>query len=68
VRATVTATAVLGASLLGLAPGPFVVGLLSDATNLKTALTFAPLVSLLAATLFLLASRQYENDRAKLGS
>jgi MFS family permease len=68
VRATVTATAVLGASLLGLAPGPFVVGLLSDATNLKTALTLAPLVSLLAATLFLLASRHYESDRAKLGS
>ena len=62
VRATVTATAVLGASLLGLAPGPFIVGLVSDATNLKTALTVAPLISLVAAALFLLASRSYESD------
>ena len=62
VRATVTATAVLGASLLGLAPGPFIVGLVSDATDLKTALTVAPLISLVAAALFLLASRSYESD------
>jgi len=65
VHATVTATAVLGASLLGLAPGPYLVGLLSDFTNLKTALTAAPLISLLAALLFLLASRYYESDMAK---
>ena len=62
VRATVTATAVLGASLLGLAPGPFLVGLVSDLTDLKTALTVAPLISLVAAALFLLASRSYESD------
>ncbi|MGJ7512200.1 MFS transporter [Variovorax sp. GT1P44] len=65
VRATVTATAVLGASLLGLAPGPFVVGLISDMSDLKTALTVAPLVSLVAAGLFLLASRTYERDAAR---
>jgi hypothetical protein len=53
---------VLGASLLGLAPGPFIVGLVSDATDLKTALTVAPLISLVAAALFLLASRSYESD------
>lgn len=35
VHATVTAVAVLGSNLLGLAPGPYVVGLLSDMTNLN---------------------------------
>ena len=34
VHATVTATAVLGASLLGMAPGPYLVGMLSDVANL----------------------------------
>ncbi|MDM0071781.1 MFS transporter [Variovorax sp. J31P207] len=65
VRATVTATAVLGASLLGLAPGPFLVGLLSDLIDLRTALTLAPLVSFVAAALFLLAARSYERDAAR---
>ena len=66
VHTTVTATAVLGISLLGLAPGPFVVGIVSDLSNLKTALMLAPLVSLLATALFLLASRCYERDVASL--
>jgi MFS family permease len=66
VRATVTATAVLGASLLGLAPGPFVVGLISDASSLKTALSLAPLISFVAGALFLLASIDYESDVAKI--
>lgn len=66
VRTTVTATAVLGVSLLGFAPGPFIVGVVSDLTSLKTALMLAPLVSLLAAALFLLASRCYESDVASL--
>lgn len=66
VHATVTATAVLGASLLGLAPLPYLVGVLSEMTNLKTALTFAPCVSIVAALLFLMASRTYKEDVAKL--
>jgi predicted MFS family arabinose efflux permease len=64
VHATVTATAVLSASLLGMAPGPYLVGLLSDVANLRTALTVAPLMSLAAAVLFLLAARYYEADIA----
>lgn len=68
VRATVTATAVLGASLLGLAPGPFVVGLISDLSDLKTALTVVPVISLVATGLFLLASRSYECDAARFRS
>ncbi len=65
VHATVTAAAVLGASLLGLAPMPYLVGLLSDMTNLKTALTIAPVVSLVASVFFVLASRSYVKDVAK---
>lgn len=67
VHATVTATAVLGASLLGMAPGPYLVGLISDVATLKTALTVAPLMSLVAAIMFILASRHYESDIAKRG-
>ncbi len=66
VRATVTATAVLGTNLLGLAPAPYLVGLLSDISNLKTALTIVPLVSVVAAALFVLASRHYESDVATI--
>jgi MFS family permease len=64
VHATVTATAVLGASLLGTAPGPYLVGLLSDATDMRTALVVAPLISVAAATMFFRASRYYESDIA----
>jgi fucose permease len=65
VHTTVTATAVLGASLLGLAPGPYLVGVISDIATLKTALTVAPLISIVAAVMFVLASRYYESDIAK---
>ena len=67
VRATVTATAVLGSNLLGLAPGPYIVGLLSDMSNLKTALAIAPVVSVVSALLFVWASRYYEQDVAAVG-
>jgi len=64
VHATVTATAVLGASLLGTAPGPYLVGVLSDATDMRTALILAPLISVAAAAMFFRASRHYESDMA----
>ena len=67
VHATVTAVAVLGSNLLGLAPGPYVVGLLSDMTNLKTALAITPMVSVVSALLFVWASRYYERDVAAIG-
>ncbi len=65
VRATVTATAVVGATLLGMAPGPYLVGLLSDYADMKTALMLAPLVSVVAAVLFALAARHYVSDMEK---
>lgn len=62
-RATAAATIVLGNNLLGFAPGPWVVGRLSDSFGLQTALTIAPAVSLGAAVCFLAASRYYDRDR-----
>jgi predicted MFS family arabinose efflux permease len=65
VRTTVTATITLANNLIGLAPGPFIVGILSDFFGLKLALTLAPVVALVAAVLFVLASRSYEADAAR---
>ncbi len=64
-RATALATIVLGNNLLGLAPGPIVVGALSDVYGLKFALGVAPLMCLVAATFFLLASRHYLRETGR---
>ena len=64
-RATAFAVIVLGNNLLGLAPGPVVVGALSDAYGLKLALGVAPLMCLAAATFFLLASRHYKRESGR---
>ena len=61
-RATGSSVLGLTQNLLGLAVGPFVVGLLSDAYDLNTALAIVPAFSLLSAALFLLAARSYEPD------
>lgn len=61
--ATAAATVVLFNNLLGLAPGPWVVGRLSDAFGLQTALALAPLLSLASAVCFVLAARNYSHDR-----
>jgi predicted MFS family arabinose efflux permease len=65
VRATVTATIALANNLIGLAPGPIIVGLLSDRFGLKAALTMAPVLALASAVFFVLASRSYEADAAR---
>jgi MFS family permease len=65
-RATGSAVLGLTQNLLGLAVGPFVVGLLSDAYDLNIALAIVPVFSLLAAALFLLAARSYEPDMHRL--
>jgi predicted MFS family arabinose efflux permease len=60
--ATAAATVVLFNNLLGLAPGPWIVGRLSDAFGLQTALALAPLMSLASAVFFVLAARTYARD------
>jgi MFS family permease len=66
-RATAFAVLVLGNNLLGLAPGPVVVGALSDAYGLRLALGVAPLMCLAASAFFLLASRHYARESGRFG-
>jgi len=49
IRATALGTLTLANNLLGLAAGPFVVGLLADRVGLVTAMRFVPLAALAAA-------------------
>jgi MFS family permease len=65
IRATVMATMILGNNLLGFAPGPIVVGWLSDALQLKLALCVAPLSCLLAVVFFLRVAKLYPADSVK---
>ncbi|WP_037606898.1 MFS transporter [Streptacidiphilus rugosus] len=58
ISATAFATLTLANSLLGLAPGPAVTGMLADHVGLRSALALLPLVSL-PATLAFLVGRRY---------
>jgi MFS transporter, Spinster family, sphingosine-1-phosphate transporter len=62
VRATGSSVLALFQNLFGLAAGPFIGGVLSDAFGLETALTVIPAFGLLAALFFTLAARTYEAD------
>ena len=63
-RATAIATVALFGNLLGLAPGPYIVGVLSDSIGLKAALTIVPVAGLFASICFLLAAGSYRRDVA----
>jgi MFS family permease len=65
-RAISYAIAVVIQNLLGSTPGPFVMGAISDATNIQTAFTFLPISLLISALLFFLGSRYYERDMKKV--
>ena len=62
VRATGLSVLALAQNLFGLAAGPFLVGVLSDAYGLQAALALVPVSGLAAAGFFLLAARSYESD------
>ena len=64
VRATGSSVLALFQNLFGLAAGPFVAGLLSDAFGLVAALSATPLFALVAVGAFMLAARSYETDKA----
>jgi MFS transporter, Spinster family, sphingosine-1-phosphate transporter len=64
VRATGASVLSLFQNLFGLAAGPLIAGLLSDAWGLQAALALTPLFSLPAAGAFLLAARTYEAEAA----
>jgi len=63
VRATGSSVLALFQNLFGLAAGPLVAGVLSDAFGLTPALTAVPAFGALAAAAFLTASRSYAADK-----
>jgi MFS family permease len=65
VRATGSSVLALFQNLFGLAAGPFLAGVLSDAWGLVPALTAMPVFALVAAGAFLLAAGSYEADKAR---
>jgi MFS family permease len=65
VRATGSSVLALFQNLFGLAAGPFLAGVLSDALGLQVALTLTPAFGMLAALAFLLAARSYETDKER---
>ncbi|MGV9834159.1 MFS transporter [Nocardia niigatensis] len=68
VRASAFGTLTLANSLLGLALGPFVVGILADHLGLATALRLAPLAYLAAIAALLLGRRAYPSGLRKLAA
>ncbi len=66
IHATAFATLTLANNLLGLAPGPFVTGVLADRIGLLGALQWIPLTGLLAAACFIVGRRYYAADLERL--
>ncbi|SFO81380.1 MFS transporter [Pseudomonas borbori] len=66
VHGTAFATLTLANNLLGLAPGPFITGKVSDIIGLDNAFQLVPLISIAAAAVFFFAKRHYHNDMARL--
>ncbi|MBM7060446.1 MFS transporter [Pseudomonas sp. UL073] len=66
VHGTAFATLTLVNNLLGLAPGPFITGKVSDVIGLQAAFQLVPLISIGAALVFFYARRHYLRDVAKL--
>ena len=62
VRATAAAVLSLTQNLFGLAAGPLLTGVLSDAYGLPFAMSVVPLFCLLAAGVFVVAARSYLSD------
>jgi predicted MFS family arabinose efflux permease len=67
VRVTGASVLALFSNLFGLATGPFIAGMLSDAWGLTAALTATPAFGLLAALAFSFAARTYEADMRRAG-
>ncbi|MFD0531726.1 hypothetical protein ACFQ1I_42310 [Kitasatospora arboriphila] len=66
IPATAFGTLTLANSLLGLAPGPAVTGMIADRTGLLGALQLVPLVALLASACFLVGRSRYRTDLRRL--
>ncbi|WP_043474529.1 MFS transporter [Streptomyces collinus] len=67
VAATAFGTLTLANSLLGLAPGPALTGVLADHVGLLGALRVVPLVAIAATAAFLVGRHWYERDLLRVG-
>jgi len=66
IHATAFATLTLANNLLGLAPGPFVTGLIADRVGLMDAMQMVPLVALGAVAAFAVGKRYYAEDLKRI--
>jgi MFS transporter, Spinster family, sphingosine-1-phosphate transporter len=66
-RATAASVLSLMRNLFGLAGGPLLAGMLSDAYGLQFAMEVVPVICLAAAAVFMLAARTYQADRSSVG-
>lgn len=68
IHATAFATLTLANNLLGLAPGPFLTGLVADRIGLMGAMQLVPLIALGACVAFAVGKRHYAADLARIES
>jgi MFS family permease len=66
IHATAFATLTLANNLLGLAPGPFVTGMIADRIGLLGAMQIIPFIAIGAATAFAIGRRYYTADLRRL--
>jgi MFS transporter, Spinster family, sphingosine-1-phosphate transporter len=66
VRSTGASVLSLVQNLFGLAAGPFIGGLLSDAVGLENALALTPLACIIAAAAFVEARNGYQTDKQRI--
>ncbi|MBK7685533.1 MAG: MFS transporter [Rhodocyclaceae bacterium] len=66
IHSTAMATWALSNNLIGLAPGPFITGLLADRIGLASALQLLPLAGVAAALMFMVGVRNYHKDLAQV--
>src|SRR3546814_4261385 len=68
IHATAMATLTLANSLLGLAPGPIVTGMVADHVGLLGALQLLPLISCVSMAAFYLGRRHYDRDLGRVAA
>jgi len=68
IHATAFATLTLANNLLGLAPGPFVTGMVADRIGLLGAMQVIPFIAVAAAAAFAVGQRYYADDLRRLGA
>jgi MFS family permease len=66
VHSSAFATLTLANNLLGLAPGPFLTGVMADRIGLDGAMQIMPLIAILAGTAFAVGQRYYARDLARI--